>query len=152
MAWANQQHMNDGIKAAIASPNTPKHLRAHLAKRLAPTNDPLSPNDIADNDNLAPEQQRGLRVAAKRITAAPGRKSIEGRIISSSEDIGLRKRSCSLGGVKNAASADGINDQEIVSSKPWAAKARRAIPLRRITGVKAPVATLVKRGMGCAGM
>jgi hypothetical protein len=82
MAWANQQHMNDGIKAAIASPNTPKHLRVHLAKRLAPANDPLSPNDIADNDNLAPEQQRGLRVAAKRITAAPGRKSINGTLPS----------------------------------------------------------------------
>jgi hypothetical protein len=83
MSWKSQDHMMAGVKAAAASPNTPSHLRPHLAKRLAPQSDPLSTNAIADNDNLKAEQQRGMRVAPKKLTkvVAPQKKVAAGPII-----------------------------------------------------------------------
>jgi hypothetical protein len=67
--WAKPEHMQTGIAAAIKSPNTPAHLRPHLAKRLGNADPLASDAENAANDNLGPEVQRGMKIAPSRLRA-----------------------------------------------------------------------------------
>ena len=88
--WAKQAHMTAGITAAIKSPNTPAHLKPHLAKRLSSTTDPLASDaDNAANDNLGPEVQRGMKIAPSRLRATinPPKKAAASPMIGAATSI-----------------------------------------------------------------
>ena len=87
--WAKQAHMTAGIQAAIKSPNTPAHLKPHLAKRLGNTDPLASDADNAANDNLGPEVQRGMKIAPSRLRATinPPKKAAASPMIGAATSI-----------------------------------------------------------------
>ena len=72
---SQHQHMISGVKKALASPNTPKHLRPHLEKRMAKLNPKAGYNPKtaakAQNKPAAIKTGGGTAAAQSQVAGPP---------------------------------------------------------------------------------
>jgi hypothetical protein len=153
-----QQHMMTGVQRAMASPNTPAHLRPHLQARLGGTMQPMSPRKTI----VGPTGQTPIKTTTGRTsptpiktvvgsTAQPPRKTLVGStaapprktLVGSTAAPPLKTTSANLGSGSNGPRPRGVlaspNSAASVNTNTRSLGRNDGNPQRSVAPMPAPV-------------